>query len=302
MTSRLRSRTRLTRRSTTRPSSRWAPSPSLPPRHTPARTVAAPRSVGDIQGVRHVPSRASCAALDGDGIRPDSEIGLVLGRYYQYGAAGAAPRHRRPPAHRPVHDVLAHQGRQAGLRAGLGRDRQRLGDRHQDLRQRRVRRHRRQAAEDAARAGQGQGLQDRRHHDVRAPGRHPRPSRSRTSRRGPATARWPPARPARRPPSRTVASARSPSSCSTRPDVTLGGGPPPSPRPRAAAPQPAAGAGARLPDGDRQAGLAAQGRPESAGAGPVGGGRRGSPSRSRQPPAKCTPNPDRPATQPSLPT
>ena len=70
--------------------------------------------------------------------------------------------HRRPAADRPVHDVLALQGRrparrQARLHAGLRRDRHGLVDGHEDLRQRHQRRHPRQGPEDAARAGEDPG-------------------------------------------------------------------------------------------------------------------------------------------------
>jgi Alkaline phosphatase len=81
--------------------------------------------------------------LIGDGMG-DSEI--TRRRALPVRRGRTVPRHRRPPAHRPVHDLRADQGREARLRHRLGGVRQRLGHRHEDLQRSDLGRHPRRGA------------------------------------------------------------------------------------------------------------------------------------------------------------
>ena len=97
--------------------------------------------------------------LIGDGMG-DSEI--TIARNYAYGAAGELPGIDALPltgsyTTYSLYKDGAEQG-QARLRARLRGHRHRVGDRHQDLRQRHLGRHRRQAAADAHRDREGQRL------------------------------------------------------------------------------------------------------------------------------------------------
>ena len=136
-------------------------------RHGGAARLSGDRDQGRQEGHRRWPPRQRHPHHR----RRDGRLGDHERPQLRPRRGGHVPRPGPPPADRPVHDVLAHQGRQARLRAGLRRHRLGVGHRHEDLRQRGQRRHRRQAAEDAAGAGEEGRLQDRQRLHRRDPGR-----------------------------------------------------------------------------------------------------------------------------------
>ena len=147
---------------------------------TPDQTGGAARHADQTKVPRELKDALGDGKVDnvilliGDGMG-DSEI--TIARDYLVGAGGTlAGIDSLPATGQYTTYSLYKDGPYAGqarLRPRLRGDRHRMGDRHQDLRQRGERRHPRRPARDAARAREGERLQDREREHRRDPGRHP---------------------------------------------------------------------------------------------------------------------------------